>query len=84
MASIKINFAGIGKKINTECNWDFLACPVLRLERSWAHEYSTTRLNENVVIRIGEFNSSEMARMNAAIAKNLCVNCCYKNKEKVR
>lgn len=84
MASIKINFAGIGKKINTECNWDFLACPVLCLERSWAHAYSTTRMNDNVVIRIGEFKSSEMARMNATIAKNLCVSCRYKNKEKVR
>lgn len=84
MAIVKINFAGIGRKIKTECAWDFGDCPVLNLERSWAHEYSTTRLNDNVVIRVGEFNSSEMAHMNAAIAKNLCVNCRYKNKEKVR
>ncbi|GEM_PF-2425241 len=84
MAIVKVNFAGIGKKIKAECAWDFLACPILHLERSWAHEYSTTRLNDNVVIRIGEFNNSEMARMNAAIAKNLCMNCRYKNKEKAR
>ncbi|MDO5012654.1 MAG: hypothetical protein Q4E56_04045 [Pseudomonadota bacterium] len=78
MAIVKVNFAGIGKKIKTECAWDFGDCPVLNLERSWAHEYAVTRLHDDVVVRVAEFNNSAVARMNATIAQNLCANCRYK------
>lgn len=78
MAIVKVNFAGIGKKIKTECAWDFGDCPVLNLERSWAHEYAVTRLHDDVVVRVAEFNNSAVARMNATIVQNLCANCKYK------